>query len=280
MLVSARGFEFRVHAAGPDAGPPVLLLHGFPQHSGQWHKVVPALHAAGLRTIAVDQRGYSPGARPVEIADYALAEMTKDAFSIMDALGLGACHVVGHDWGAAVAWSMAGTDPRRLLTLTTISVPHLAAMAVAMADEQSDQRERSAYMGFFAQLDEAVSALLADDAQLLKSLFQGSGMTEAEVERYVAPMRDPDALRGGLSWYTAVLTQPRQKYGPVTVPTTFIWSTEDVALGPAAAHACGRFVTADYRYVELEGVSHWVPDQDPGAVAAAILDRVTRGVPA
>lgn len=275
MLMGARGYEFDVFVDGPADGPTVLLLHGFPQNSGQWHLVTPALHAAGLRTVAFDQRGYSPGARPTDPAAYALPETVADAVSIMDSLEIPSFHLVGHDWGAAVAWGVAGTHPDRVLTLTAISVPHPLAMSAAWADQDSDQRQRSVYMGVFADLDNSVPALLADEGAQLRRLFMGSGMSDDEMERYLAPMRDPAALRAALSWYTAILHHPSKPIGKVSVPTTHLWSTGDIALGRTGAEACGQFVTGDYRFIELDGISHWIPDQAPEATVDAVLARIS-----
>ncbi|GIH10432.1 epoxide hydrolase [Rhizocola hellebori] len=274
MLVSARGFEFDVFEGGPEDGMPIVLLHGFPQHSGQWEAIVPALHEAGLRTIAINQRGYSPGARPVEPAAYALSECVADVVSIMDALGHSSFHLVGHDWGAAVAWLLASTAPERVRTLTAISVPHGQALSKAMRDPESGQRSRSSYMFVFADLEKAVPLLLEDDAIRLRALYLGSGMTEEQVERYVAPMREPAALRAALTWYTAAIQRLSPQPGPVAVPTTLLWSNGDVALGRTGAEATKEFVTGDYRLIELDGISHWIPDQAPQATIDAILDRV------
>jgi pimeloyl-ACP methyl ester carboxylesterase len=273
MLVSTRGYEFKVHQGGPDEGPVVLLLHGFPQNSSQWDAVVPVLHGAGLRTIAIDQRGYSAGARPSEPQEYTIDECVADALSIMDALNIPSFHVVGHDWGSVVAWGLAAEHPGRVLSLTAISVAHPAAFAQAIAGD-GDQRQRSEYMGFFAQLDKAEPALLADDAQMLRGLFAGSGLSDEQTDRYVRPMQAPGALRAALSWYTAAVTLGSIKpYPPVTVPTTFIWGADDIALGREQAESCGAFVAADYRYVPLEKTSHWVPDQAPEVVAEEIVAR-------
>jgi pimeloyl-ACP methyl ester carboxylesterase len=273
MLVSTRGYEFKVHQAGPDQGPVVLLLHGFPQNSQQWSGVVPLLHDAGLRTIAIDQRGYSVGARPSEPEEYTIDECVADAVSIMDALNIPSFHLVGHDWGAVVAWGLAAGHPQRVLSLTAISVAHPAAFARAIAGD-GDQRRRSEYMGFFAQLDQSEPALLADDARMLRTLFAGSGLSDGETDKYVRPMQAPGALRAALTWYTAAITLRSLKpYPPVTVPTTFLWGTDDIALGREQAEACGEFVTADYRYVPLEKVSHWVPDQVPEIVGKEIVER-------
>jgi pimeloyl-ACP methyl ester carboxylesterase len=272
MLVSTRGFEFKVHPGGPDQGPVVILLHGFPQHSGQWKGVLPALHDAGLRTLAVDQRGYSVGARPTDPAEYTVAECVADVVSIVDALNIPSFHVAGHDWGSVVAWGLAAQHPDRVRSLTAISVAHPSAMAHALGTDE-DQRERSQYMGFFAQLDKAEAALLDDDARMLRGLFAGSGMTDEEIDEYIRPMRAPGALRAALSWYAAVALAPPRTYPPVTVPTTFIWGEDDIALGRVQAQECARFVTGDYRFVPLEKTSHWVPDQAPGIVAEEIIAR-------
>lgn len=276
MLVSTRGYEFKVHQGGPDQGPVVLLLHGFPQNSQQWDGVVPLVHGAGLRTIAVDQRGYSAGARPSEPEEYAVDECVADALSVMDALNIRSFHVVGHDWGAVVAWGLAAEHPQRVLSLTAISVAHPAAFAGAIAGD-ADQRQKSEYMGFFATLDKSEPAMLASDAQLLRALFAGSGMSAEETDKYVRPMLVPGALRAALSWYTALKLRPFKAYPPVTVPTTFIWGAADVALGQVQAEACADFVTGDYRYVPLENIGHWVPDQAPEVVAKEITARCTGG---
>jgi len=272
MLVSTRGYEFKVHQGGPDEGPVVLLLHGFPQNSQQWSGVVPLLHGAGLRTIAIDQRGYSVGARPTEPEEYTVDECVADALSIMDALNIRTFHLVGHDWGAVVAWGLAAEHPQRVLSLTAISVAHPTAFAKAIAGD-GDQRQKSEYMGFFAQLDRSEPALLADDARVLRGLFAGSGMSDDEMDKYVRPMLVPGALRAALSWYAAARLRPFKPYPAVIVPTTFIWGADDVALGQEQAEACGDHVTGDYRFVPLEKTSHWVPDQTPEAVGKEIVAR-------
>lgn len=269
--VDARGLTFDVHTGGPPDGEPVLLLHGFPQHSGEWDGVVPALHEAGLRTYALDQRGYSPGARPAAVADYRIGECVADALAVLDALRVDAAHVVGHDWGALVAWQMAARDPRRLRSLTAVSVPHPLAMAHAMATD-ADQAARSSYIALFRQEGKAERVLLAEDAAALRRMLSGS----VRVQEYVAPMQEPGALTAALNWYRAMSRADLDAAGPVTVPTTYVWSDGDLAVGAVAAEACRDHVTADYRMVTLVGVSHWIPDEAPQAVAEAVLARAGR----
>ncbi|MDM4720273.1 alpha/beta fold hydrolase [Micromonospora sp. WMMA1363] len=272
MRLDARGFTFDVRSGGPADGPAVLLLHGFPQHGGEWDDVVPALHAVGLRAYALDQRGYSPGARPAAVEAYRLAELVADAVAGLDALGVEAAHVVGHDWGAVVGWALAAGHPERVRTLTAVSVPHPAAMAHALATDPR-QKARSAYMLLFRQPGKAEKALLAFHATGLRWLLSGVGGAD-RVARYARPMRDPGALTGALNWYRAMSRSDLAAVGPVSVPTTYVWSDRDVAIGRTAAEACAAQVAGDYRFVELTGVSHWIPDQAPAPLTEAILARI------
>lgn len=273
MRVDARGLTFDVRAGGPVDGEPVLLLHGFPQHSGEWDGVVPALHSAGLRTYALDQRGYSPGARPAAVEDYRMAECVADAGAVLDALHVESAHVVGHDWGSLVAWHLAARHPGRVRTLTAVSVPHPAAMSQAMSNDP-EQRVRSSYIKLFQQNDKAERVLLADDAAALRRLLAGVG--EERVDAYARPMLEPGALTAALNWYRAMSRVDMAGTGPVTVPTTFVWSDGDVAVGQVAAEACAGQVTGDYRFLALPGVTHWIPDEAPAALADAVLSRIGR----
>ncbi|WP_329013440.1 alpha/beta fold hydrolase [Micromonospora rifamycinica] len=272
MRVPARGLTFDVRVGGPEGGDPVLLLHGFPQHGGEWDAVVPALHAAGLRTYAPDQRGYSPDARPAGVAGYRLPELVADAVAVLDALGVDAAHVVGHDWGAVVAWALAARHPERVRTLTAVSVPHPAAFGYALATDRA-QRARSAYMALFRRAGLAERVLLAWRGAVLRRLLAGVG-DPARVARYAGPMLLPGALTGALNWYRAMAGRDLKVVGPVSVPTSYVWSDRDVAVGRTAAQACARHVSGDYRFVVLPEVSHWIPDRAPGPLAEAILARV------
>ncbi|MFC0002745.1 alpha/beta fold hydrolase [Micromonospora siamensis] len=272
MRVDARGLTFEVRTGGPEDGLPVLLLHGFPQHSGEWDEVLPTLHAAGLRTYALDQRGYSPGARPAEVGAYSIPELVADAAGVLDALGVTAAHVVGHDWGAIVAWGLAAAHPDRVRTLTAVSVPHPAAMGHALATDPQ-QKARSSYIALFRKPGKAEKVLLAFNATALRKLLSGVG-DRARVARYADPMRAPGALTAALNWYRAMTGSDMKAVGPVAVPTTYVWSDKDIAIGRTAAEACVGHVEGDYRFVALSGVTHWIPDEAPGPLAEAILARV------
>ena len=267
---------FDVRVDGPEDGRPVLLLHGFPQTSASWAAVSPLLAQAGLRTYAPDQLGYSPGARPGEVEAYSMQNLAQVTADLMTALELPVADVVGHDWGSNVAWTLAAWHSDRVRSLTAVSVPHPAAYTVAYRTDP-EQKERSGYIRLFWQAGKAEDVLLADDARRLRRMLTGgehpSGVPEEAIEEYVSVLSAPGALTAALNWYRAMSSDIR--VDPVEVPTTYVWSDGDAAIGRTAAEACANYVTGDYRYVELPGITHWIPEQAPEQLAAAILDRIT-----
>jgi pimeloyl-ACP methyl ester carboxylesterase len=269
MRIMARGLTFDVHAGGPADGPPVLLLHGFPQDHREFDLLLPRLHAAGLRTYALDQRGYSPGARPGAVADYRLDEPVADAVAVLDELGVAQAHVVGHDWGAHVGWLLAARHPDRVSTLTAVSVPHPRALAVALHNHPS-QRLRFAYMGVFRSRV-AERLLLSGNARLLRAMLRPIG---ARAGRYAAAMREPGRLTGALNWYRALTPGVLSTVGRVTVPTTYVWSDGDPVVARPTALATANWVGDDYRFVALRGIGHWIPEEAPQALADVTLARL------
>ena len=258
-------------ATGPADGAPVLLLHGFPQTSASWRSIWPVLAGAGYRVVAPDQRGYSPGARPDGVAGYRMPALVGDVLGLLDALGLADAHVVGHDWGAAVAWQLAARHPDQVRSLTAVSVPHPLAFADALRRDP-DQRHRSQYMREFAQPG-AEHALLADDAAGLRALFSDAAGT-VDVDAVLAVAGEPAVLRRCLDWYAAQSRDDLAGLGPVTAPTLHVWSDGDRALGRTAAEATGKHVAGPYRLAVLPGVSHWVPEQAPEALSALLLEHL------
>jgi pimeloyl-ACP methyl ester carboxylesterase len=273
--VDVGDLTFDVRVDGPEDGRPVLLLHGFPQTSLSWAAVTPLLTRAGLRTYAPDQLGYSPGARPGEVEAYSTPNLAQVTADLMTALGLDRADVVGHDWGANVAWALAGWHPDRVRSLTAVSVPHPAAYTVAYRTDP-EQKERSGYIRLFWQPGKAEEVLLADDGRRLRRMLSGgegdTGVPAEAIDEYVAVLSAPGALTAALNWYRAMSSSDR--VDPVSVPTTYVWSDGDVAIGRTAAEACENYVTGDYRFVELPGITHWVPEQAPDQLTAAILERI------
>jgi pimeloyl-ACP methyl ester carboxylesterase len=269
--VTVGDLTFDVRTLGPDDGEPVVLLHGFPETSLSWSAVAPLLADQGFRVVAPDQRGYSPDARPDDVADYEVPHLAGDVVGLADALDLGRFHLVGHDWGAAVGWGVAAEHGDRLRSFTAVSVPHLAAYNAALSGD-SDQQNRSSYIGLLRQPGKAEDVLLEGDGRRLRAMYEGR-IPAAHVDAYVDFFHDRAALTGALNWYRA-MTAALADTAPVSVPTTYVWSDEDLAIGRASAEACGQHVTGPFSFVELNGISHWIPEEAPDVLAAAVLDRI------
>lgn len=264
------GLVFEVRDEGPIEGDVVVLLHGFPQLNTVWSKVTPLLHAAGLRTIAPNQRGYSEQARPRERRHYRIAEIAADVHALVGRVGA-PVHLVGHDWGAVAAWEAAGRYPADLRSLVAISIPHPAAYVGAALH---GQLMRSWYMAAF-NLPALPERIMTAKGWIGDRFTELLHMPPDARARYLEEFRNDAArTRGALSWYRALpLQHVREALPAVTVPTTFVWSDRDPYAARAGAEACGRYVEAAYRFAVITGASHWLPDEQPQALAELILDR-------
>ncbi len=265
---SRAGLSFDVRDEGPVAGEPIVLLHGFPERSSCWREVTPLLHEAGFRTIAPDQRGYSARARPRRRRDYRMAELAADVAELIDTIGQ-PVHLVGHDWGAAVGWAVASRRPELLRSWTAFSVPHPVPYARALLGPQGP---KSWYMALFNL--PLLPEQLARPGGFLESMLRRSGMGEPEIQRFRTEIVSYGALPGALGWYRAMPFALLDPVGKIAVPTTLVWSDGDTAIDRAGAAATERYCTGPYEYVELAGVSHWIPTSAPRLAADAILSRI------
>lgn len=269
MSYSHDGLHFDVTDTGPLDGEVVVLLHGFPSNATSWDGLSALLHEAGYRTIAPDQRGYSPGARPRGRSSYRMSKLVGDTAALIRRIDAGPVHLVAHDWGAAIAWLTAANHPELVRTLTAISVSHPAAFTRAMVT--GDQLRRSWYMFAFQVpfLPERILRGKRGDKQLAMT-----GLDEAGIARARAQIIDTDGLSSALNWYRALpFVSPRLVYGrKVTVPTTMIWGEDEVPCGRKGAELADRYVVgAPYSFHALAGVGHWIPDEVPEQVAEIVL---------
>lgn len=266
--VEANGLGFQVADEG--AGTPVVLLHGFPDTSELWRHQVAALTGAGFRTIAPDMRGRGRSDRPANVADYALPKIVGDVTGIMDALKIQRAHVVGHDWGAAVAWLVAALAPDRVDHLVAISVgyPGTAGPPTLEALQKSWYRLLFQFEGVAEDL------IQRNGWYLLRELLQGGG---EEFDRYVANLSEPGALIAALNWYRANLPPdrllgPAPPLPPVAAPTMGVFGTADLYLTEGAMVNSASKVTGPWRYERLEGVGHFVPLQAADQLNKLLLD--------
>ncbi|MCV7317442.1 alpha/beta fold hydrolase [Mycolicibacillus parakoreensis] len=269
------GFErgalsFTVRDTGPADGTPVVLLHGFPQNSSSWAAVAERLNHAGYRTLAPDQRGYSPQATPRGRRHYRLGELVDDVVALVERAGAGPVHLVGHDWGAAVAWGVAALHPRRLRSLTAVSVPHPSAFASSML--RSNQLAMSWYMAMF-QLPWLPEWLMRTKDGFVQTMLTRTGQTPAAARRDIRMLQQGHTATGALNYYRALpwsLPSMPALRRPITVPTLQVWSDRDTAVGVKGHELSERFVAAPWRLVTLPGVSHWVPEEAPAELAGLI----------
>ncbi|MEU2042272.1 alpha/beta fold hydrolase [Nocardia niwae] len=274
IAVDVGAYRFDVYTEGVPRGTAertaAVLLHGFPQSAASWSGVARRLSAFGIASYAPNQRGYSAGARPAAAEAYRLSELTGDIVGLCDALELERVHLVGHDWGAVVAWSVAAAYPARVASLTAVSVPHPAAFAQAMASDP-EQIEKSRYM---ALLEEAETGplLLADDAAALRLGF-GEAVPAEIAQTHIDVLSQPGAMAAALAWYRSKGRDWHDVW-TVRVPSTFVWGTEDIAVARAAAERCAHYVDAPYELLVLPGVGHWIPEQAPDRLSAAIVRRI------
>lgn len=266
LTVSTPAGPFDALAAGPSDGRAVLLLHGFPESARQWEAQLETLAGAGMRAVAFDQRGYSPGVRPAGVEAYRIDHLVDDVLAVASALDWETFDLVGHDWGAAVAWAVAAAAPARLHTLTAVSVPCGPAFAAALRNDP-DQRRRSAYFALFQRPGEAERQLLSGE---LDAFF--TGMPPGRSQYYKRRMSDEAALTAALNWYRAM--SPPARRGPITVPTMYVWSTEDAFIGETAARGVADLVEGPYRFEVLEGVSHWISEEAPERLDALLLEHL------
>jgi pimeloyl-ACP methyl ester carboxylesterase len=263
---------FHARATGPADGRLVLLLHGFPQTSMSWAETMAALGDAGYRAVAFDQRGYSPGARPSGVEHYGLDSLVADVVAVADQLGGHRFDLVGHDWGGAIAWHVAGRHADRVRTLTIASTPHPLAFGAALRGELGgDQKSKSGYVDFFRS-EGAEEFFLGNDAAALRGMY--STMPPEAAEDYVSVLTQPGALTGALNYYRATSFDSQPPAGDITSPTLYVWSTDDMALGREAAEATGQHVVGPYRFEVLEGVTHWVPEAAAAEFSRMLLEHL------
>jgi pimeloyl-ACP methyl ester carboxylesterase len=263
---------FDVRDEGSSGGDVVILLHGYPETKASWDDVVPGLASTGYRVLAPDQRGYSPRARPEGRRAYAADNLVSDVLALADAAGAKRFHVVGHDWGGAVAWYCAMWHAERVATVTSLATPHPTAFARSLLT--STQLFHSWYFLVYQlpALPEWMTTSPFGRPRFCQTLVR-SGLPERKLDRYMAVLDQPGAMTAAVNWYRAVPFTPPTRQVPVSVPSLYIYGTQDFALGPKAADLTARYVTGPYRYERLDA-SHWLPEEVPDIVTKLIVEHI------
>jgi pimeloyl-ACP methyl ester carboxylesterase len=270
--LQANGMTFRCRVCGlENSGEPVILLHGFPETSHMWEKILISLASRGYRCLAPDQRGYSPGARPTDIKSYRIDAIASDAIALANAVGFQKFHLVAHDWGAGCGWTIVQIYPERVNSWTALSIPHMAAFEWAKKNDK-DQRDKSWYMSFF-QIPLVPEVLLGFAVGGKRpSLWQFS--SEAEVADYLTVFGEFAGRKATIDWYRANKELPVQ-YGDVSLPTVLIWGNKDIAIGRAGIERTKQYMKGDYSLIELDA-GHTLVQEQFERVDREILNHIQR----
>jgi pimeloyl-ACP methyl ester carboxylesterase len=274
-FVQTNGLRLHVVETGPQSGPPVVLLHGFPELWYGWRKQLGPLAEAGFRVIVPDQRGYNTSDKPGGVAAYRIETLAEDVVGLLDAAGLERAAIVGHDWGAVVAWWLGLAHPERVSRLAILNVPHPAVMRRHLLSSPRQMR-RSWYVFFFQVPGLPERFLARDDFKNLARGVRGGRRgtcTDEDLAVYRAAWGQPGALTAMVNWYRAALrsTGRRLPRLRVSVPTLLLWGARDRFLGREMAEPSAALCD-DGRLEIFEGATHWLQHDE----ADAVNDRLVR----
>ena len=280
-FLTTNGIRLHTIQAGPVDGQTVVLLHGFPEFWYGWRRQIEPLAAAGFRVVVPDQRGYNLSDKPKGTASYHIDTLADDITGLLDALGKEKAIVVGHDWGAAVAWHLATMHPERVEKLGILNVPHPAVMVQQLRGSLSQLR-KSWYMFFFQIPWLPEWALGRKNARGAAELLRRSGkpgtFTEEDLDHYREAWSQPGALTAMINWYRAMIRagfrqafQSSPALPSIAVPTLMLWGKQDVALGAEMAQP-SIDLCAEGSLVFFENATHWVQHDEAAAVTKLLLE--------
>lgn len=268
------GVDLHYVEAGPPDGPPVILLHGFPEFWFGWCRQLGALASAGYRVFAIDQRGYNRSGKPAGAASYDLDVLASDVLEFAEQFGLDRFPLVGHDWGASVAWWIASNHPDRLSRMAVLNAPHPALWKHAMRHNPA-QRKKSWYVYVLGIPWLPETSMRAKNyAALVQSLSDSSRpgtFEEGDFEDYRKAWAQPGALTAMVHWYRALLRKKFPATGPIDVETLMIWGVDD-KFGERSVAEQSIALCRHGRAEFIDGATHWVHHEEPDRVNRLLLD--------
>jgi pimeloyl-ACP methyl ester carboxylesterase len=274
VRIRASSMEFRARVKGFERNPGgegVILLHGFPETSIMWEPLMDRLAGEGFRVVAFDQRGYSPGARPWRVSAYTSGRLAADVVAIAHAVGFERFHVVGHDFGGAIAWIAADRFPQAVMSVTSLSTPHPAALAEAL-ETPAAQWADSSYVLLY-RLPWLPELVLGFNRASYLQRLRWQLLPPEQVEEYKRVFGEPGALRGALNWYRAFEFDSHDPLGKTTQPALYIWGNEDGAFGRVAANKTANYVDGPFRQHSLKA-GHQLILEAPDQVVSAVLSHL------
>lgn len=274
--IKTNGIQLHTVMGGLQSGPPVVLLHGFPEMWRCWIRQLPALVEAGCRVIIPDQRGYNLSDKPKGVKNYRISTLVDDIIGLIDALEYEKVNLVGHDWGAVVAWMLASKYPQRLHRLSIMNVPHPAVMK-RFLQRDLEQLRRSWYVFFFQLPWLPEAGMRANDWRGAVRALRGSGkihtFTDEDIEKYKEAWSQSGAMTAMINWYrAAVLYQrPMLKDPCIKVPTLMMWGMQDFALSHRMARPSMDYVK-EGNLILFPEATHWVQRDAADEVNHYLID--------
>lgn len=264
---------FTCRVAGKDnTGPTVILLHGFPETSKMWSKLLPFLSAKNYRVIAPDQRGYSSGARPLKVKDYSAHKLAQDVINIADSFGAKKFHLVGHDWGSAIGWYLSAFNKNRIISYSALAVPHLDAFGDAILNDRI-QKKKSTYIKFFRIRFLPEIFFKMSNYANLKRIWTSSD--DQEINSYMSVFSQKNALKTALHWYRATKLNSPTKIGDIHVPTLMIYGKKDLAIGEKAVDETKKYMKGPY-FLKKTNLTHWLIQDSFETISKEILNHIKK----
>ena len=250
-----------------NSGSTIILLHGFPEKSKMWSKLIKILADNNYRVIAPDQRGYSVNARPLSTNEYKIDKLSQDVIDIANAFNADKFHLVGHDWGSAIGWFLCSLYNNRIITYTPLSVPHLDAFGDTIKNDKI-QKKKSFYLKWFriSIIPEFYFKIL--NYKNLKSLWRKSD--KSEINSYIKVFSQKNALTTALNWYRANNFKGNRKIGKINVPILMIYGTKDMAIGEKAVDETKKYIDASYKLIKIKA-SHWLMQDSFDLISKEVL---------
>jgi pimeloyl-ACP methyl ester carboxylesterase len=282
QFIQTNNINLHVLTDGPENGTPVILLHGFPEFSYGWRKQIPALTEAGFRVIVPDQRGYNLSDKPGGVSSYDVNILAQDIIGLFDHFGIEKAKLVGHDWGAVIAWTVALNHPERLEKLAILNVPHPDVM-MRFILENSEQRKKSWYV-FFFQISFFVEWMLSrNDFHNLARMLVGSGrkstFTKDDIVEYKKAWSQKGALTGMINWYRAIVRRSVKNFFQrksisarrVTLPVLMLWGKRDVALSHEMVQP-SIDLCDNGKAIFFDKATHWVQHDEADEVNKQLIE--------
>lgn len=270
--VTRDGVELVVTHHGGEGDRPVLMLHGWPDTARLWRNQIPSLVDSGFRVIAPDLRGFGRSAKPGAVESYRISESVADMAAILDDADVESVDLVGHDWGALVAWAFALRHPDRVRSLTALSVGHPSSF-----DSAGLAQLQASWYRLLFQFDVAEELLSGNDWAFFRRLTGG----HPETHEWIANLSRPGGLTSSLAWYRANshprrLLAPRRPLPDCQAPTLGVWSDRDFALTERQMAESEKHVAAEWEYHRIEGASHWIPLDAPDQLNSLLVEWLAR----